>query len=296
VTAFAVDFARDHLRIAADTLAYMPGRAAVQPLGFVCKIIPLPQFQAVLISRGQLQITIEAAAELTLAVHLFSIETAAAALPDALTSAAMRYIAGQGVEDYAGLSEVCLLGWSPAAGRMRAWQYSSYRDFKAESEDGERYGVLSFPRVPPKFMPAVSSPASDEALIDIIRGVDRWFQADPGTNCNQRAGGEVLVVDITPDSMSSRTVHRFPDYDCVRAQAEALTARIASGELDVRGVVRDGVVPGAEMIDTATGQPLMAAHASTAPAAPTAAGVPTQALSRQQRRALERAASKGRVA
>ena len=66
-------------------------------------------------------------------------------------------------------------------------------------------------------------------------------------------------------------------------------ARINRGEMDVSRVVADGPVPLADAVDSATGKPLTATHSPM----PTLFQHPA-GLSRQQRRAQERADRKGR--
>jgi hypothetical protein len=59
---------------------------------------------------------------------------------------------------------------------------------------------------------------------------------------------------VTPHGISTRTLHRFADYEATRHASAATVARIVRGDLDVS--IADGLVPVTEMVDSRTGEPL----------------------------------------
>jgi hypothetical protein len=80
VTAFAIDFRRNRVIVAGDTLAYVPDRTEARPLGYFSKIFPVAHLKAVLFCRGQMQIGAAAALWLSLSPNINTIEDAAAEL------------------------------------------------------------------------------------------------------------------------------------------------------------------------------------------------------------------------
>jgi hypothetical protein len=269
MTAFAIDFRRDRVSVAGDTLGYAPDRTEVKPLGFIPKILPLPHLKAVLFSRGQYQILVSAAAQLFLSPQIMTTEDAAEALPGMLQAATHQYAEQQGIGDpySVGLLEAALCGWSEAEQRMRIWQFLNYDGYAAQADSGSEYGVLSFPRLPAAYMPRVTGDITDKHLVEVIQAAGRYFVDEPEANCGARVGGEVTRFEITPHGMAQRTIHRFPDYEQVRHASAAIAGRILRGDVDVSRVVADGLVPVADIVDSATGKPLAPKVASLAAAA-----------------------------
>lgn len=258
MSAFAINFQRDTATIAGDTLAYVPDRNEVKPLGFIAKILPLPHLKAVLFSRGQYEILVTAASRLFLSTQIMTIEGAAEALPAILWDATEQYSARHGIDDptSVGLLEAALLGWSEAEQRMRVYQFLNYNGYEAQSDYGDSYGVLPFPRLPASYMPAIAGTATDKHLVQVIQAADQYFRDEPAVNCGARVGGEVVAFEITPHGMSQRTLHRFTDYQRVRHASAAIVSRILRGDMDISRVVADGLVPISESVDSATGKPL----------------------------------------
>jgi hypothetical protein len=261
MTAFAIDFQRDRVTVAGDTLGYIPSRDDLRPLGFICKALPLPALKAVLFFRGQFEIAARAAMALTLSPHIISIEAAAAALPQCLTDISEIYADAHDLGDFTqiGLAEIVIAGWSEAEGRMRLWQFLSHEGYRGQDDGGAIYGVLAFPMLPQDYMPATQA-TGDARLVEIIQAQGRFFAENVAMVGPLRLGGEILSTEITPGGISTRTLYRFPDYEETRHAAAATVARLLRGELSAR--VADGLVPADEMVNTATGKPLKAAPAN----------------------------------
>jgi len=283
MTAFAVDFQRDRLVVAGDTLGYTPDRVEARPLGYIPKVIPLPHVRGVIFGRGMQAIVVRAAAYLMLSPALYTIEAAAEALPNALYEISEEYADQVGLIDWrsVGLLECVLAGWSEAEGRMRMWSFASYERYKPYADHGAaNYGLLQFPRLPAKYAPCTDGMTRDESLVAIIEGAGQLF-ADPAAQMGgARVGGEVIAIEVRPHGMSQRTLYRFPDYEEMMHAGAATTGRFERGDLDVD--IAAGLVPIAEAVDAATGKRVAQ---SVVPAN-------DQPISRQQRRAAERAARK----
>ena len=231
------------------------------------------------------EITVRAAAELMLSPILFGIEDAAEALPAILRALSVQYAERHDIEDYTsvGLLEIALAGWSEAEQRMRFWQFLSYEGYQAQDDGGNHYGVLPFPRLPAEYIPAPDGFTTDEHLVAIIKGAGRCFADNPAAMGPIRVGGEVLAVDITPQGISTRTLHRFEDYEQTRHAAAAIVGRVVRGDLHVS--VADGLTPVDESIDLATGKSLRPKPAND------------RTVNRAERRRAERLARKaGRAA
>lgn len=253
-------------------------------MGFIDKMLPLPRFRAVLFSRGMQEITFRAGLELMLNPEAATIEDAAELLPGMLDTISVQYATDVGLDDYTsvGLLEVMLAGWSEDAARMRIWIFRSYEHYVGQDDRAVHHGILLFPRFEAKYAPDAYSLSGDKLLVEMIHGAGRSFigRGDPA-----RVGGEIVAVEITPGGMSSRTLHRFPDFEQVRHAASATVARIKRGDLTVS--VADGLVPVAEMVDPATGRGI-----GGRPANDSRATMPTPPMSRQERRHAERQARK----
>ena len=259
MTAYAIDFRKTRAVVASDTLSYAPDRREVVPLGFINKVLPFPHLKAVLFSRGQVQIIASVYAGLLTVPQILDLEDLVTALPASLRFATQAYAMAQGIEDpvNAGLLEVVLIGWSERHKRMRAFQFLNMREYIAE-DAGECYGLLSFPRLPAEYQPKAQGQATDRDLVRVIQAADKWFTDQPELNCGMRVGGEIVATNITPMGMSTRTIHRFADYDAVRHASAAIVQRIMRGDVDMSTAVRDGLVPVDEMVDSETGEKLKA--------------------------------------
>ena len=289
MTAFSVWYQKDSLIVAGDTLAYTPDRVETRPMGFIDKIIPLPRFRAVIFSRGMYQIAARAALALMLDPRLVTIEDAAEALPAMLDCISEEYGDQQGIEDYTklGVAEIMLAGFSETAGRTKLWQYLSFQRYDLQDASGAPYGVLAVPQMS-KACVQDTKLSIDERLVATIKNIGQHFKDTKDPAC---VGGEVNAVEITAAGMSFRTLHRFPDFEEMRHASAATLARVVRGDLRVS--VADGLVPIDEVIYTETGESIQPRPANDRPAKPPGAAVP---MSRQQRRAAEREAAKGRRA
>lgn len=258
MTAFAIGYSKRKVSIASDTLAYVPDLREVKPLGFISKVLVIPHLNAVLFSRGQFELAVRAWAALSLPITAQTLEEAAAALPEMLRSISAAYCDEHDLGDYraTGLLELAFVGFSTAKNRMRLWQYMNYEDYATHETPAGWTGAVAWPSLPPAYMPAIAGLPNDKHLLQIVQAVGRYFEAEPGTNCGQRVGGEVIVTEITPNGISSRIVHRFADYDAVRNTAAAVAGRYLRGDLSTDGVVRDGLVPVDSMVDAQTGAKL----------------------------------------
>lgn len=275
MTAFAIDFQPKRLTVASDTLGYAPHQREAKPLGFVTKVFPIPHLKSVMFGRGMLAIPVQAAVQLMLSPTLFTIEDAAAALSGILDKISVAYAKTEGIRDYTSVAllELILAGWNAAEGRMRIFQFLSYDRYAVQADEG-RYGLTPFPLLPAHYMPRLQGPVTDAHLVEVIEAVGRYFIDEPEIACGARVGGEVMAIELTPEGMAQRTLHRFADYEETRNAAAAVCARIERGDLKV--LVADELVQMDRVIDTATGKPLRPAAANDRP------------LNRQQRRQLER--------
>jgi hypothetical protein len=259
MTAFALDFRRDRATVQCDTLAYIPHRTEVIPLGFSSKVIALPHLNAVLFGRGQMEIIVRVACELLLRPDTIgTLEKAAKRLPDKLANCTDGYAKQHGFQaEGAGVLECILLGYSKTEKRMRFWQYLSTEDYEPQDDAGQFYGVLSMPRLP--VMPKLPANPSAKELSRVIHACGKYFAAHPDINCGMRLGGEIVQHVITPAGISSKIIHRFADYEEMRVASAAICNRIEDGRMDVTNAVADGLVPRDQLVDTATGKRLYAA-------------------------------------
>jgi hypothetical protein len=210
MTAFAIDFQRDRATIAGDTLAYAPSRTDARPLGFISKVLPLPQIRGVLFSRGQYQVTVHAHAALSMMPQVTTIE-AAAALPEVLNEASIAYAAQCDIHDYAevGLAEVALCGWSDAERRMRLWQFLCTGRYRSQDGGGRNYGLCSRPRMLDAYLPTKPGLSVDQRLVATMQGAVRFFADNKAMMCGAVIGGQVLATEVTRSGMSTRVIHEF---------------------------------------------------------------------------------------
>jgi hypothetical protein len=260
MSAFAIQFGAKRATIACDSLAYVPDRREVKPLGFISKVLVLPHLKAVLFSRGQYEVLVRAWCDLMAAPDVSTIEQAAERLPGMLRIASDAYCAEQGIDDYreVGLLEAFMFGWSPAKRRMRGWQYLNYSDYDSQEIGEAHYGNMTLPALPKAHAPATAGKTADDGLVESVLAVGRYFEAEPAVNCGMRIGGEVIATNITPNGVSVRTLCRLPDYEQTRHASAAFTARITRGDLDTTGAVAAGLVPMTEIVDSRTGERLAA--------------------------------------
>lgn len=257
MTAFAFHLTRDRFVVAADSLGYAPDRRSVRPVGFIQKVLPLPRLPAVIFSRGQYAICVQAMVDLMHLPELRDADAAAERLPEILRQATATYCSKQGIPSAASLliCEVIFAGWSASQGRMRLWQFQNVSDYAPHEATEWAGGHHAYPPVPDRFKPKLSAAQSlDAQLVAVVQGIGRCFEADPDTWCGQHIGGEIRVTDVSQKGLSHRTVHRFETHEQDRSAAAAIVARIERGDVDARSIVRDGLVPVADAIDPATGR------------------------------------------
>jgi hypothetical protein len=283
MTAYAIDYRADKLTVASDTLGYLPDRREVKPLGFICKVLHLPQIRAVMFGRGQQWITTQAVAALSISAQILAIEDAAEALPDILRKLTKQYAAAVGLAGDPGqlaLLEITLAGWSEDQKRMRLWQFASYEGYTAHNEEDRNYGgPHPWPLLPADFLPREAPSVSlERRMIATIKAIDSYFVAEPEMSHGQRVGGEIALTEVTEFGISHRIVHRFDNYEQTRHAAAAVMGRLNREDIDGLQAVRDGTLSTSEAICSETGKPLTAA----APAR----------LSRAERRQAERLARK----
>lgn len=275
MTAYAISFEKTQATIASDTLCYVPNRQEARPLGFMSKVFVVPHLKCAILTRGIMQISAVAATRLNLSPQVRTIEDAAAVLPEMLMAETQRWADEQEIADPASLAiaEVALLGWSEAERRMVMYYGLNRDDYALQSDNGEHYGLLSFPRLPEHDMPKPAGNV-DKQLVDIMLAEKKFFAAHPELMGGMILGGEVQAWTIEPAGISQRIIHKFEDYAQSAHAGAAITARILRGHEHVD--VESGLVPLNE--------------------AKTADDMSTPATSRQERRAAERAARKGRRA
>lgn len=279
MTAYAISFQPRRVLIASETLAYLPDRTAAPPLGFVLKVWTIPRLRAAIVARGQMSIALAAAARLMATPALETVEDAAEELPAILRRDTQDYCANYGIDRTVGLLELQLIGWSVPQQRMLRWGFSNVTDYDPQPFDG--YGTIALPALPRSFVPKLPTVTKFPDLVRVIHAIDKFFVAEPALSCGARAGGEIIGTEITPDGIAWSHLHRFANYAEQATAGAAMMARIERGEIDVSRTLAEGLVPAGEMVD-----------ASAAPAVPP---IPVP-LSRQQRRAAERAERKGRRA
>lgn len=279
MTAFCIDFHADRLTVAGDSLAYLPDRNEVRPLGYIPKVIPVTNLRAVIFARGIHLISVRAAAFLMLSPAVYSVEAAAEVLPEALRRISDEYAEQVGIENWPalGLAEVIFGGWSPAAGRIRLFSFASYQNYEPFADQGAAdYGITAFPRLPAHYMPNLRGLTTDESLVAVIKAAGRLF-ADPASGmAGARVGGEVIATTVTPTSTETRTLYRFEDFATDAAAGAAITARFERGDLPFD--MADALTPVSEAVDSATGERVRAAN--------------DRSQSRQERRRAEREAQR----
>jgi hypothetical protein len=270
VTAFVLDFQRQRLAVACDTLAYLPSRDDVKPLGYVTKVNQLPHLRAVLFCRGQLQIAAWAALWIGLDPGIQTLEQAAEALPDVLADCTLKYSDEQRIDnpDDLGLCEAVLAGWSEAEQRCRLWYFLNTDRYVAQEDGGHHYGLLTMPRLGERDMPA-GGRTGDKMLIACMHAEQMVFAREREAMGGVRLGGEVQKWTISRDGISQTVIHRFADYAETLHAGAAITARIKRGDEIVN--VADGLVPVGDMKRADEIEP------------------PTREMSRNQRKAARRA-------
>jgi hypothetical protein len=250
----------------------------VKPLGFGNKVLPIQHLKAVLFSRGQMQLTINAFAQILMLPQLRTIEDVAEALPAMLRKLTDMYCAQMGIPGRRSLSmlELTLAGWSEAKQRMQAFQYYNVSDYVPISNGDIPLALHTCPILPKQFVPATLKGSVRENLIALVKALGKSFEADPQyAGC--RVGGDVVETIITPDGISQQAVHRLAGYEQDAVAGAAVYARMERGDIDVQQAVREGL----------HGDAAGPANDKAEPAPP-----PAAQLSRQQRRAAQRAAAK----
>lgn len=153
---------------------------------------------------------------------------------------------------------------------MRLWLYNSYEGYQPQDDAGGFYGhLLSMPRLADRQLPReIGRLPVDKALIAAMQAERRLFAEHPEAVGGAIIGGEIVLSEITPQAVTQRVVHRFPDYAEMRHAAAAVAGRVLrEGPPDISaGIGRVGEAVNADELDP-----------------------PAGGMNRQQRRAAERA-------
>lgn len=271
MTAFAIDFHPDRLTIASDTLGYIPSGAGAKPAGFYDKVHQIPHLNAVIFARGQLWIAAWAAVHLAMG-GANSLENAALSLPAALREITQKYAEIYGISDIAnrGVAEVVFAGWSKADRRMKIWGFNNYEDYVQQEDGGRFYGFLTMPQLPEQMRRSSSTRPVDDQLVDAMKAERVYFATNSELMGGATIGGEVKAVEIRPEGISTRTLHRFEDFESTSHAVSTVGQRILAGceKLDLS----DGLTPVDKLRNSAEVEPAR--------------------LSRQQRRVAARGRAK----
>lgn len=198
MTAFALDFRRDRIRIACDTAIYIPGAESAVAVGFTDKMIPITRLNAVVFARGQLLLCVQAAAQLMLAIELKTLEAAAAALPALLRGLAAQYGKDQNIDDIESRNvlEFTLAGWSESEQQMKLWQFMSVRGFAPYENQESDYGFLTVPFLPREYTPDGADITIEQRLVLAMMGERDFFARNAHLVGGAMIGGEVRLFDI----------------------------------------------------------------------------------------------------
>jgi hypothetical protein len=214
MTAFAIDYRADRVVVAADSLAYEGDK----PVGFISKILMIPHLRALLLSRGYVEIAAWTVASLLLKPAVFSLEAAADALPETLNDVTAQLCAESGIPDTGDqhISEICLIGWSEAEGRMRSWHYLSQESYSRHDEWDAAYGgPYCWPALPPGYLPLDrASVPLDEKLLGVIHAIDRWCIDNSVQIGGRRLGGDIVAFQVMEGgAITQRVIGQLPDHD-----------------------------------------------------------------------------------
>jgi hypothetical protein len=211
MTACSYDYRADRIVIAADSAIYDDDGVVH---GHGCKVYTLPTIRAVMFARGKLAIIVNAVRQLLLTPPLFSIEDAAAAMPEFLSKAAEAWADSLDIdmppagENY---MECMLAGWSEAEGRMRNFQFTSADGFKSHAEFDRAYGgPYAWPMLPADYMPLDrSTDPVEQKLVATLRAIDRWCGDNAEALNGVRLGGDMMAVTLTEAGASFSTIGTF---------------------------------------------------------------------------------------
>lgn len=280
MTAYALHFRPGEVVIASDTLIYS---ALGEPMSFRDKVLPLPRLKAAFFSRGADTIGINAIATVALRYDLVTLEDVAAALPDILREVTERMADEAGIvdPDQLLLFEGRLLGWSAAENKFALWFFNNYEGYapKRMSDQeiraviGGASGFMVSPPLPPQEQLPLRGVTPERGLLALMQAHRRRGETIEGC---AKIGGEVIFTTLTPAGVSTRTVHRFADYDSDAHAGAAVTARMDRGERPID--LNQAITHVADAVD---GRQLTATPAAEG-------GATVANLSRQQRRQLER--------
>ena len=111
---------------------------------------------------------------------------------------------------------------------MRLWLYNSYEGYQPQDDAGGFYGhLLSMPRLADRQLPReIGRLPVDKALIAAMQAERRLFAEHPEAVGGAIIGGEIVLSEITPQAVTQRVVHRFPDYAEMRHAAAAVAGRV----------------------------------------------------------------------
>lgn len=231
MTAYAIDFRRDRIQVACDSLAYAPDGDRIRPLGSIAKVFALPHLRGALLGRGMMLIVWIAGARLLQRPDIVTIEDAAALLPAELARATDEYaktanLAGDWRKMM--LMEAVLCGWSERDGRMKLYTFNNYENYAPQEDGGAFYGVLTLPNLE-ALMPTVAGPFEAQ-IVAIFQAFRRLFLKHPTAGA---VGGDVHFWNFDKTGMSQRVVWRFPDAERLQSEGAALVSGMLAGEESV---------------------------------------------------------------
>lgn len=291
MTAFFIDLTapRDRALIASDTLAYTVGGDGHAALGFTTKAIAFPHLRGAMIGAGLLDIHVRAAAHLMMQAEVLSFDAVIDTLPGILRAVTIDLAYERGIDDpdQLLLFQAGWVGFNEQAGQFELTLFSNYDGYVPRPNGG--FTLVGIPNIPPSYLPpGFSSITSPEVRAIAALRATRKFTEDHGA---APIGGEIMLTDVRLDGVSSRVVARFHDFaksrDAVADTwqdvltgahaghgAIATTADLAAGKAKFEELCKAGAPP----------------SSSTERLARQATGGET--LTRQQRRAAEKAARK----
>jgi hypothetical protein len=230
MTGYVIHLDRNRLCVASDTLAYIGSDS--RPISFITKIFPLPNLRAVVFSRGQHQLVVQAVGALHLGYDIQSIEDAAEELPATLRHFSEIYAEDHELGDHRNflMFGLYLAGWSERDRRMKLWYFENTRDYVPE-ERVDLPWVNTAPELPAALVPPdVARLPWDKRSVACLKALRRYFAETP--DCGTSIGGEVDSWDLTPTGMTRRILHRFEDYEITRNAAAAGLARVLRGDFE----------------------------------------------------------------
>jgi len=125
-----------------------------------------------------------------------------------------RFAPASGIDPKEYLAEFFLTGWRESTSRCEAVFFRSDTSFEPARHVTKR-GVTTLPPLPVDYIPPRLSAAtgSEEMLVTLMLAEYRFFSDRHELVGAPRLGGEISITEITRDSVSTRMVQRFPDFD-----------------------------------------------------------------------------------